>query len=465
MERIPRPSTLPGDDLRRIMWRFAERRDLQKLIETVRSIAREPVADPARAWTVKKAQLVTAFDEAVTGPRNLALALAAFELAGVDGDAARVLEAVSGRTPVTDGLTTPARLLSAVEPILRRRRGRAPELGENEDVVHRLVDVWAAGEAGAALGFAAARLVDELDSIEKDESKNALADVVRPACTLWNIGHGADMMREAVRLMGDARKWMDAELEPASQDLEAAARRQLAGAMTDELFLAQLQQWIPELRQIAGRRPGTGGCNLASAIDLWLWTLRYLMGAKDAAGKEIFSEARQGVTFAMADGLCRLLAARYQMLDLVELAEKGPADPASAQELAGFVDLFSDLCRVQVARVAGEVGRIGAELVFGYHRHPSWDADGDACYRTEDLEALEGIIPGIGGHAVAIGDVIDADGSHPPKAGPCVRFVGMETFSRLRTKLDGCLTGARLAKERAARALTEMTIPEAPDSP
>jgi hypothetical protein len=41
----------------------------------------------------------------------------------------------------------------------------------------------------------------------------------------------------------------------------------------------------------------------------------------------------------------------------------------------------------------------------------------------------------------------------------------METFSRLRGKLDGCLTGARLAKDRAANALTEVVIPEALDYP
>jgi hypothetical protein len=32
---------------------------------------------------------------------------------------------------------------------------------------------------------------------------------------------------------------------------------------------------------------------------------------------------------------------------------------------------------------------------------------------------------------------------------------------RMRTKMDGCLTGARLAKDRAAEALTTIMIPEA----
>jgi hypothetical protein len=46
-----------------------------------------------------------------------------------------------------------------------------------------------------------------------------------------------------------------------------------------------------------------------------------------------------------------------------------------------------------------------------------------------------------------------------------VCFDGMEAFVKLRVKLDGCLTGARLAKDRAADALTKVMIPEALDYP
>ena len=48
------------------------------------------------------------------------------------------------------------------------------ELGiqQREDALHRLVDVWAMGEAAASLGFAAARLFDDLEPLEKQ--KNAL---------------------------------------------------------------------------------------------------------------------------------------------------------------------------------------------------------------------------------------------------------------------------------------------------
>jgi hypothetical protein len=37
----------------------------------------------------------------------------------------------------------------------------------------------------------------------------------------------------------------------------------------------------------------------------------------------------------------------------------------------------------------------------------------------------------------------------------------LQTFTALRQKLDGCLTGCRLAKDRAAKGLSGVMIPEA----
>jgi hypothetical protein len=80
---------------------------------------------------------------------------------------------------------TAAKLLSAVEPVImyQRRRFRGGEtsgpgsprydlgLQQKEDVLHRLIDVWATGEASASLGFAAARLFDELDPLEQQKDR------------------------------------------------------------------------------------------------------------------------------------------------------------------------------------------------------------------------------------------------------------------------------------------------------
>ncbi len=101
--------TLPGDDVRQIMWRFSERYDLQMVIQSARSIARTTVASlvaqgarNSHEWTDLKQQLLDAFDASgltslfmdpaqggfIEGPKTLALTLAAFELSWVDGGAA-----------------------------------------------------------------------------------------------------------------------------------------------------------------------------------------------------------------------------------------------------------------------------------------------------------------------------------------------------------------------------------------
>jgi alkylation response protein AidB-like acyl-CoA dehydrogenase len=722
--------TLPGDDVRQVMWRFSDRVDLQMLIQAARSVARGPVARLVASgarnshdWTAEKAQLLDAFDEAgitavyldpaeggfIEGPKNLALALVAFELAWVDAGAAtgslagalalapihergtaeqrnrymslaapaqpgeerkplrgafclteplpyvgvetgvlggkvrvddwpeggepilevdkrgrfitnmafanfvtaavisdderikgslmvileetdpglfdhgaptrklvhqlsstsdpvfklkvpasriiggytvkdgvivprfshgEIIEAVFRRTRVTVGLMTSAKLLSAVEPVLRYHRTRfrgaesippgSPryELGlqQKEDTLQRLVDVWATGEASTSLGFAAARLFDALDPLERkkdelfaerglrgraqmkalmDSTKDAirllalpagdtdqrqaleadplvqfvmldtLANVLCPACKLWNTGHGATMMREAVSLVGGygitedcpgflGQKWMDAQLEATYEGPEAVQRRQLSITMTNELFLSQFRGWIGEMREIASRHPGTGACTLATAMQMWLWTLSYLQSATDANGAKLYHGTRQGVTFPMADALCWLLAGRHQILDVLELDSEVARNADLAETVPGSVAFLTDLCHVQGARAAGEVGRICAELVHGYNAHPAWDAEGMAhCTGAGELDELEGLFPGIAASARTLSDVVEADGSHAPKAGPCASRAGIERFSDLRKKLDGCLTGARLAKDRAAGALTRVMIPEA----
>jgi alkylation response protein AidB-like acyl-CoA dehydrogenase len=448
-----------------------------------------------------------------------------------------IIEAVFRRTRVTVAIMTSAKLLSAVEPVIRyartRFRGSAAatpgspryDLGLQlkQDVVHRLVNVWATGEASASLGFEAARVFDQLDPLERRKNEimaargitggsamlkamrkvqkdaieylngskpeladdplvqcalvDSVANVLCPACKLWNTGHGASVMREAVSLMGGygitedcpgflGHKWMDSQLEATYEGPEAVQRRQLSVTMTDDLFLAQFRQWIREMRLIANDRPGTGACSLATAMQLWLWTLQHLQKAKDADGGRLYHSSRQGVTFPLADALCWLLSARAQILDVLELEKKGPENPTVAEGLPGLLAFMTDLCHVQSASAAGEAGRICAELVFGYNRHPAWDTEGCAtCYQADDLEAMESLIPGIASLARGYTDVVEQDGTHPPKAGPCARFDGLEQFLRLRTRLDGCLTGSQLAKDRAAEALTKVMIPEALDYP
>jgi len=458
-----------------------------------------------------------------------------------------VIEAVFRRTRATVGIMTAAKLLSAVEPVIRYQRGRfrggsASQEGtsrydmglqQREDALHRLVDIWATGEAAASFGFETVRLLDEFDVLEKEVdallaeqgvsggrgrmkalravAKDAVelialraraedardnarlaeleanplvrfalleaqANVLCPGSKLWNTGHGATIMREALSLMGGygitedcpgflANKWMDAQLEATYEGPEAVQRRQLSLTMTSDVFLALFEQWTRDMRRVAARRPGTGACTLATAMEMWLWTLEHLKVARDADDGKLYNTPRQGVTFPLADALCWLMAVRQYILDVLELEEKGPDNPVVAEGLEGTLQFLMDLCHVQSARAAGEVGRICAELVFGYNRHPAWDGDACHCYGEAEAEGLEGMMPGLEAMADGKDAVAHADGEVPCKAGPCVRFDGYETFSRMRMKMDGCLTGSRLAKDRAAHALTQVMIPEALDYP
>jgi alkylation response protein AidB-like acyl-CoA dehydrogenase len=699
----PAPSlkTLPGDDVRQIMWRFSDRYDIQMLVQSSRAVARGPVARlvaqgarNSHDWTPEKNELLKAFDEAgittafmdphqggfIEGPKNLVLSLVSLELAWVDAGAAtcslagvlslspihergtpeqrdtymsrcvppqpgedrkiwrgafslteplpyvgvetgllcgkvrvaewkdgevpmlhvdkrarfitnmgfanfstvavdtadpriksscmiileetdpgtfdrgapthkmvhqlssthdpvfnmtvpasriiggytvkdgviipnyshgEIIEAVFRRTRVGVGLMTAAKLLSAVEPVIRYQRTRfrgaasvspgTPRfeqgLQQKEDCLQRLVDIWATGEAAASLGFATARLFDELDPIEKVKdqkfaeqgiapgmaqvkafraiAKQALefialdampaaerdatryealradavvqylildsqANVLCPATKLWNTGHGATIMREAVSLMGGygitedcpgflGQKWMDAQLEATYEGPEAVQRRQISMTMTNEVFLAMFRRWANDLRAIAVRKPDVGACTVANAMDLWLWTLNHLQASKDALGAKLLSGNRHGVVFPLVDALCWLLASHRQILDVLELQHKGPENPVVAEGLDGTVAFLSDLCAVQAASAAGESGRICAELVYGYKCADTCPADG--CAHCAGATAAA------------------------------------EEFAKLRVRVDACLAGSRLAKDRAADALGKVMIPEALDYP
>jgi alkylation response protein AidB-like acyl-CoA dehydrogenase len=733
----PRPQellkTLPGDDVRQILWRFADRYDLQMLVQSARGVARGPVARLVAQggrlthdWTTAKNDLLAEFDAAgitssfmepeeggfIEGPKNLALSLIAFELAWVDGGAATgslathlglspihergtaeqkahymalaapspdrptrraafvltepipfvgvetgllggkvrisdwpeggepmlevnkrgrfitnmgfadfvtaavesddpringtcmvileegdpgvydrgtptrklvhqlsstcdpvfqltvpasrivggytvkdgkiypnfdhgaVLEAVFRRTRVTVAIMTAAKLLSAIEPLIRYHRDRfrgntsiqpgSPryELGlqQKEDVTHRLIDVWSGGEAASSLGFLAARTFDQLDPVEREKDKalaeqgirggmsavkalrkrhaeaiefldlqsrsealrdqaryaalladpvvqyivlDAQANVLCPACKLWNTGHGNTLLREAVSLMGGygitedcpgflSYKWMDSQLEATYEGPEAVQRRQMSITMTSDVFLAQFRNWIHEMREVAALDPGSGACTLASAMHLWLWTLEHLQTARDANGAKLYQSNRHGVTFPMADALCWLLATRAQILDVQHLRADGPGMIAEGFE--GTAQFLTDLCHVHAARASGEVSRICSELVYGYLRHPSWDqaAECATCFDEPELRQIESLVPGASGFT---SEYVRTDGSHETKAGPCVKAPGLGDFLKLRTKLDGCLAGALLAKDRAAESIQTVMIPAALDYP
>jgi alkylation response protein AidB-like acyl-CoA dehydrogenase len=410
-----------------------------------------------------------------------------------------IIEAVFARTRVTVGVMTAAKLLSSVEPVIRYHRTRfrgaagieegSPRydlgLQMKEDALHRLADVWATGEAATSLGLETTRYFDLLtpfeiemqrifkeqgvtggrsimkalkkpqaDAVEllgllkqpeatRDNARietlkadplvqyvqlSAICNVLCPACKLWDTGHGANMLREAVSMMGGygitedcpgflCQKWTDAQLEATYEGPEVVQRRQISVTMNMDVFLAQVDTWMGELDAIAKAKPETGAAALVAGLELWRWMRSHIETAKDANGRPLSQNTRHGVLFPMADAISWLLAARSFLMDVQELSTKGPEHAVVGSEIEGYVNTFTDLSSVQSARAAGEVARICSEIFYGY--------------------------------------VTSADQTG----------VAQAEFQKRQAAVGASLAGSRLAKDRAAKALTQIMIPEALDYP
>ncbi|HEU5162980.1 MAG TPA: hypothetical protein VFV54_07540 [Thermoanaerobaculia bacterium] len=294
-----------------------------------------------------------------------------------------------------------------------RVRTLPPEGAIRDRQLHRLIDTYAASEAAAALQAAAVRARTE---------GGVLALAIASADGILAGGRA----------------------DRAHSPDDVPERDCLRDAVVSPAFLALLPGLIRELREVASIRPGSGACTVASALELWAWTMKHFRAGEGARGGAVAQ-----ATDELAEILCPLLAARSFALEV------GAASP---QNDPAELELRSDLSHIHAARAAASAGAACAELVFGYRRHLGWDEEGCAtCYDEDELDRFEALIPGIAAGARSASDVIEADGSHPAKRGPCARFEGVSGFMRLRNRLDGCLTGVRFARDRAAAALARST--------
>jgi hypothetical protein len=134
---------------------------------------------------------------------------------------------------------------------------------------------------------------------------------------------------------------------------------------TNEVFLEYFRMWIREMRLIASDWPGTGSCTLATAMEMWLWTLEHLQKGKDADGAPLYHSKRQGVTFALADALCWLLAVRCLILDVLELETKGPDNPVSgwSRRAAQLLHVFGHVLSARASAKWAESARAGLWLI------------------------------------------------------------------------------------------------------
>jgi hypothetical protein len=156
-------------------------------------------------------------------------------------------------------------------------------------------------------------------------------------------------------------KLADAQIEAVQMGPEALQRRQLSATMIDREFLSQFHLWTAEMEQIADPEMHPGPHCLAAAMRLWHWTLSTLQQQTDARGARLYSDARQGVTFLMADALCELLAARSLTVDVLELEKcGGERIPAST------ITCLFDLAAVASLHADGVVAQCSDTLLFGY---------------------------------------------------------------------------------------------------
>jgi len=406
-----------------------------------------------------------------------------------------IIEAVFRRTRVPVGVMTSTKLLSAVEPVIRyqrtRFRGAASvnpgtprfELGlqQKEDCLQRLVDIWATGEAGIALGMATARLFDELDPLEKIKDAkfaeqgivtgmqqmkafraltkpalefvelaakpegerdairfealktdpliqylvlDAQANVLCPATKLWNTGYGATMMREAVALMGGYGITEDCP-----------------GFLGHKWMDAQLEATYEGPEAVQRRQ-----ISMTMTSEVFLACYRTWI-------KEL-----------------RAIAASHPEI--------------GAATVANGMDLW--LCALEHLQTAKDAS---SAKLFSGNRHgvvfPLCDA---LCFllasRQQILDVLEleakgpqsaTVAEGLAGYVNFFTDLaaVQAATAAGQAARICAELVygfaaqptAVETFAKLRAQVDAGLAGSRLAKDRAADALAQVMIPEALDYP
>jgi hypothetical protein len=257
-----------------------------------------------------------------------------------------------------------------------------------------LVDAWAAAEAAAALALEAARMSDRLDAataspaelsaeaaltgaaaevaITGAAAKAALAGAAAEAALtgaaarLFATAHAAQSMVQYARLPDVLGRLMDAQVEAVYLGAESVQRRLLAAAMAAPTFPSRLAAWAAE----AGE-PGS----LRAGLALLGWTLEFLRRAR------LLNDARQGAGFALADALCRLLAARALAAGVRTLrADGSPCE--------GF---FTDLSVTESAAAASAVAHVSTSLVFGYTAPDEEDLRGFSRLRAAVDASLAGV--------------------------------------------------------------------------
>jgi hypothetical protein len=271
-----------------------------------------------------------------------------------------LLEPALRRMRALLALMTAAKALSTVQEWFASKEQRC----RDAESLLSLADLWSTGEAAASLGFSAARLCDELNQVENPHGCDAtLAALYSSAAKLFSSSRVPESLRQTglhgAAVDFDVRaRLADAQVEEMYMGPSALQRRLVSSAMTGARFLAEFHEWTGEINLLAERLPQIGLHSLAEGMRLWKWTLEQLRKQADARGARLYCDARQGVTFAMADALCGLLAARSLALDVLEMNRYSRGRECGS--------IFADLSILAAGRAAARIAQTCAELLCGY---------------------------------------------------------------------------------------------------
>jgi alkylation response protein AidB-like acyl-CoA dehydrogenase len=280
-----------------------------------------------------------------------------------------LLEPALRRMRALLGLMTAAKALFTVEEWFDSPAQKSSGVELRRD----MADLWATGEAAASLGFSAAHLSDQLDYAENHSSADAKqAALFSPAAKLFSSSRVTQRLQQIGTQTGfDLHsRLIDAQIEDMYMGPAALQRRLVSAAMTGAGFIADFQKWMGEMDTLAEGLPQAGLRSLAEGMRLWHWTLERLRQQFDARGARLYCDARQGVTFAMADALCELLAARSLALDVLNMKLDGHPPHTECGSI------FLDLSILAAGHAALRVLQTSVDLLCGYaERFPIPETD------------------------------------------------------------------------------------------
>jgi len=413
---------------------------------------------------------------------------------------AEIIGAVFHRTRIPVGIMSSAKLLSAVEPVIRYHRGRfrggeavpgTPRFDQGlqmkEDAVQRLADIWAAGEAGCSLGFDAARKADGFDPIER--AKEALfheQGITGPRAQMSAVKKIEPLAKEFLRLsfMTPAeREAMD--LEDRYQELLVDTLVQYAVMDAEgNVLIPACKLWntgfgATMMREAVSLVGGYGVTEDCPGFLFQKWTDTQLEATYE--GPEVVQ--RRHLVATMGNPLFLALMGHW-IDELDRLAATWPAAGSRALAQAMRLWLWT------LEHLQNGKDDDGKKL-FNSNRHGVTFPMADCvawlvaarCFIADVVELKQKgpenpvVAEGLEGLLSFYADLTRIHAART--AGEVARICGelvygytrssnsqaADQYELLRQQLDTALVGSRLARDRAGEALAGVMIPEALDYP